>query len=269
MNRWNQTRLKGFAKKVAGALYRKKTPGLVEDLLGLIEPETAGSPMNQERWTRSSLGKLKDKLSQIGHQLSKPTISRLVKKAGYSLKSNEKQQEAGSEHPDRDVQFEYIKDKREEFRRAGEPIISVDTKKKELIGNYKNNGRDWSQEAEKVNVHDFPSQAQAKAVPFGVYDVNLNQGYMYVGTSSDTPEYAVSCIVRWWEEEGRHDYPEAIRLLILADSGGSNSCLSRVWKFDLQTQLSDRLGLEVTVCHYPRGCSKWNPIEHRCLVRSV
>lgn len=229
----------------------------------IVEPETAGSPMNEERWTRSSLSKLKEKMEVVGHKLSEPTISRLLKSLGFGLKSNHKQREAGSDHADRDTQFRYIKEKREEFTSLGLPIISVDVKKKELIGNFKNPGQDWSREAEEVNVHDFPSQAEWRAVPFGIYDVNRNEGSVYVGTSFDTPEYAASCVVRWWEEEGRYQYPEANQLLVLADGGGSNSCQSRVWKLDLQIKLSDRLGLDVTVCHYPPGCSKYHPIEHR------
>ncbi len=219
--------------------------------------------MNEARWTRSSLSKLKEKLAVVGHPVSEPTISRLLKSLGYGMKANQKQQEAGSNHAERETQFQYIKQKREEFTSQGVPIISVDGKKKELIGNFKNAGRDWFVKAEAVNIHDFPSAAECRAVPFGIYDVTLNQGYVYVGTSSDTPEYAVSCVVRWWEEEGRYQYREANQLLILADGGGSNSCQARVWKQDLQTRLSDRLGVAVPVCHYPRGCSKWNPIEHR------
>lgn len=221
--------------------------------------------MREERWTRSSLSKVKEQLALVGHQVSEPTISRLLKSLGYSLKSNHKQEESGSDHADRDLQFQYIKEKRAEFSSKGLPIISIDGKKKELIGDCKNPGRDWFQQAEEVNVHDFPSQAQCRAVPFGIFDVTRNEGSVYVGTSSDTPEYAVSCVARWWDEGGQEQYPEAKELLILADGGGSNSCQARVWKQDLQTRLSDRLGLAVTVCHYPRGCSKWNPIEHRLL----
>jgi hypothetical protein len=163
--------------------------------------------MSEERWTRSSLSKLKEKLSDVGHQLSEPTISRLLKGLGFGLKSNHKQQEAGSDHADRDTQFQYIKEKREEFTSSGQPIISVDVKKKELIGNFKNGGRDWSREGEKVNVHDFPSESECRAVPFGIYDVNGNEGSVYVGTSADTPEYAASCVARWWAEEGCQRYP--------------------------------------------------------------
>ena len=219
--------------------------------------------MNEERWTRSSLSKLKEKLAVVGQHVSEPTISRLLKSLGYGLRANQKQAEAGANHAERDLQFQYIKEKREEFTSQGLPIISIDGKKKELIGNFKNGGRDWFLHAEAVKVHDFPSEAECRAVPFGIYDVNRNQGSVYVGTSADTPEYAASCVVRWWEEVGRHQYPQAKQVLVLADGGGSNSCQSRVWKQDLQTRLSDRLGLAVTVCHYPRGCSKWNPIEHR------
>jgi DDE family transposase len=163
----------------------------------------------------------------------------------------------------RDEQFHYIASQRERFRAAGLPIISVDTKKKELIGEFRNSGRTWCRHAEEVDEHDFPSAALYKAVPYGIYDVTLNTGYIFVGTSADTPAFAAEAIARWWQTEGQVTYPKTDQLLILADSGGSNSCQSRAWKLNLQDKLSDPFGLVVAVCHYPTACSKWNPIEHR------
>lgn len=192
-----------------------------------------------------------------------PTVGRLLRKLGYSLRVNAKKREASSAHPDREPQFEIIASQRQIFQAAGWPIISVDTKKKELIGNFKNAGRTWGQEAEAVNVHDFPHDALMRAVPYGIYDVSNNRGSVYVGTSADTPEFAVTSLARWWEDEGRQRFPHTTQLLILADAGGSNGARTRSFKLHLQEQLSDRYGLSVTVCHYPTGCSKWNPIEHR------
>jgi hypothetical protein len=182
---------------------------------------------------------------------------------GYALHVNAKKAEASAAHVDRNAQFEHITAQRQAFQDAGWPIISVDTKKKELIGNFKNAGQAWGQAAEVVNVHDFPQDALGRAVPYGLYDVRHNRGTLYVGSSADTPQFAVETIARWWETEGRVAFPQADRLLILADAGGSNGCRPRQWKYQLQDQLSDRFGLTVTVCHYPTGCSKWNPIEHR------
>ncbi len=211
---------------------------------------------------RSSLRQLSRRLSQIGYPASPPTVSRLLKKLDYSLKANVKK-EAGKDHPDRDEQFVYIQTQNQVFQDAGLPIISVDTKKKELIGNFKNAGQVWCKEADVVNVHDFPQDALGRAVPYGIYELNSNRGSVYVGTSADTPQFAVDVITRWWQDEGKTSYPHADQLLILADGGGSNSYRSRVWKRQLQDQLSDRFGLKVTVCHYPTGCSRWNPVEHR------
>jgi hypothetical protein len=187
----------------------------------------------------------------------------LLKKLGVGLRANVKSKEAGSNHPDREAQFSYIAEQRAAFAEAGEPVISVDTKKKDLIGNFKNGGRALGSEAEEVNVHDFPSEAAGRAVPYGIYDVRNNNGWVVVGKSADTPEFAVNAIVAWWESEGKARFPGARRLLILADGGGSNAARSRAWKQQVQEQVADRLGLEVTVSHYPRGCSKYNPIEHR------
>lgn len=228
----------------------------------MVTPETAGEPSSEQKWVRSSLRQLSRRLTQIGHPASPPTVSRLLKKLYYSLKANVKK-EAGKDHPDRDKQFGYIQTQKQTFQDAGLPIISVDTKKKEVIGNFRNAGQAWCKEAEVVNVHDFPQDAVGRAVPYGIYELNSNRGSVYVGASADTPQFAVDAITSWWQDEGETSYPHADQLLILADSGGSNSYRSRVWKRQLQDQLSDQFGLTVTVCHYPTGCSRWNPIEYR------
>lgn len=234
-----------------------------EVLLAMVEPETAGDPMSKQKWVRSSLRSLSQRLCRAGHDASAPTISRLLKKHDYSLRVNAKEKEASAQHPDRDTQFRYIATQKQTFIAAGNPIISVDTKKKELIGNFKNAGQAWCQEAEAVNVHDFLSDAVGRGTPYGILDVPRNEGAVYVGTSADTPEFAVEAIARWWHDHGHTTYPEATDMLILADAGGSNGCRPRLWKARVQSHLSDALGLSVTVCHYPTGCSKWNPIEHR------
>jgi len=228
----------------------------------MVTPETAGEPNSKQKWVRSSLRQLSRGLAQIGHPASPPTVSRLLKKLDYSLKANVKK-EAGEDHPDRDEQFGYIQTQKQAFQDAGLPIISVDTKKKELIGNFRNPGKAWCKEAEVVNVHDFPQDSVGRAVPYGIYELNSNRGSVYVGVSADTPQFAVDSITSWWQDEGETRYPHADQLLILADSGGSNSYRSRVWKQQIQAQLSDQFGLKVTVCHYPTGCSRWNPIEYR------
>lgn len=218
--------------------------------------------MSEQKWQRSSLRHLMDEMEQIGHWISHTTIARLLKEMGYSLKANVKRL-SGSSHPDRDRQFQYIAVQKAIFQQAGLPIISVDTKKKELIGNFKNPGQEWCRDARAVNDHDFEQDALGKAVPYGIYDLMHNHGYVYVGQSADTPQFAVEVIVSWWREFGQELFPNAEKLLILADAGGSNGCRPRLWKQQLQEQLADQLGLEVTVCHYPTGASKWNPIEHR------
>jgi hypothetical protein len=219
--------------------------------------------MSEQKWVRSSLRQLSQRLGDQGHRVSPPTVGRLLRHLGYSLRVNVKKLEASASHPERAKQFDYIEVQKQHFQSANWPIISVDTKKKELIGNFKNAGQAWGQQPDYVNVHDFPQEALGKAVPYGIYDLTYNRGTVYVGSSADTPEFAVTALARWWEEEGKTTYPEAKRLLILADSGGSNGCRPRMWKHQLQEQVSDRYGLTVVVCHYPTGCSKWNPIEHR------
>ena len=228
-----------------------------------MEPETAGNPTSGQKWVRSSLRTLSQRLGAAGHAVSPPTVGRLLRTLDYALHVNAKKIEARAHHPQRSAQFDYIAQQRQTFAAAGRPIISVDTKKKELIGAFKNNGRAWSREAEAVNVHDFLSEAQGRAVPYGIYDVTHNRGTVYVGASGDTAQFAVEAIAHWWQAHGQVAFPQAEELLILADGGGSNDCRSRLWKQQLQEQLCDGLGLTVTVCHYPTGCSKWNPIEHR------
>jgi Rhodopirellula transposase DDE domain len=235
----------------------------VTALQELVELVTAGDPMSERKWVRVSLRQLSRQLGEAGHPASAPTVRRLLDDHGYRLHANTKQVETGAAHPDRARQFQYIAEQRQAFSAAGLPQISVDTKKKELIGRFKNAGRVWGQEAEAVNVHDFRQDALGRAVPYGIYDLPHNRGTVYVGQSADTPRFAVDMLARWWGDEGQAAFPEASALLLLADGGGSNSARSRVWKQQLQEQLCDRYGLAVTVCHYPTGCSKWNPIEHR------
>lgn len=218
--------------------------------------------MSEQKWQRSSLRQLADELAQAGLWISHTTVGRLLRQMDYSLKANVKRL-SGSAHPDREQQFTYLNSQKRAFLAAGLPVISVDTKKKELIGNFKNPGQVWCQEATAVNDHDFEQDALGKAVPYGVYDLQHNRGYVYVGKSADTPQFAVEMIARWWTTEGKNLYPNADKILILADAGGSNGCRPRLWKQQLQILLADNLGLEVTVAHYPTGSSKWNPIEHR------
>jgi len=218
--------------------------------------------MNGQKWVRSSLRHLSKALRQCGYTVGRMTIRRLLKKREYSPKANRKCV-TGPPHPDRDCQFRYIEQMKRLFLAAGHPMISVDAKKKELVGNFKNPGRAWCQQAEVVNVHDFRQDAIGRAVPYGIYDLQHNVGYVYVGTSADTSAFAVDAISMWWDDEERPTFPDESKLLILSDAGGSDGCRFRLWKKQLQEQLADRLGIEVMVCHYPTGASKWNPIEHR------
>lgn len=194
--------------------------------------------------------------------MSPPVISRLLRQHNYRLRANVKEL-ARKQHPDRDQQFEHIHEQRAEHRTKGHPVLSIDTKKKELIGNFKNPGQIWCQEADPVNVYDFRRDAIGRAVPYGLYDQQRNHGIVYVGQSADTPAFAVDNIVHWCQTERLEHYPAATHLLLEADSGGSNGYRSRVWKRDLQEKVADAFGLIITVCHYPTGASKWNPIEHR------
>ena len=228
-----------------------------------MAPETAGDPLSKQKRVRSSLRTLSARLRKAGHKASPPTVGRLLKKLDYALHVNAKKREARSDHPDRDTPCGHIADQRQACADAGLPIVSVDTKKKELSGAFKNAGRAWGKKAEAVNVPDFPSDAQGRAVPYGVYDVTHHRGAVYVGSSGDTAQCAVDALARWWDTEGRVTYPTAAHLLILADGGGSHGSRTRLWKQQLQEHLCDGRGLTVTVCHYPPGCSKWNLIEHR------
>lgn len=227
----------------------------------LIEPSTGGNPMSADKFVRRSLQSLSDDLRQLGHRASPTTVAQLLREEGYNLHVNVKPL-TGPPHPDRDRQFRYIEEQIEMFRAEGWPIISVDSKKKELIGNFQNAGAVWCKKGREVNAHDFLSDAQCKAVPYGLYDVLLNRGHVVVGTSADTPAFAVDAIASWWSRFGSKHYAAGSPLLVLADSGGSNGCRPRLWKYRLQG-LADRCKVVVNVCHYPRGASKWNPVEHR------
>lgn len=228
----------------------------------LMKHETAGDPMNGLKWTQRTTRKVAAELSTIGIQVSANTVARLPKQMGFALRVNQKKL-AGSSHPDRDAQFSKIAKLREHHAFEHLPVISVDTKKKELVGVFKNPGAKWGREPEIVNDHDFRSQADGIAVPYGVYDLQANRGTLFVGTSFDTPGFAIDCVEKWWRTEGQCRYPEARRLAILADGGGSNGSRCRAWKIGIQHRLCDRHGLTVVVAHYPPGTSKWNPIEHR------
>jgi hypothetical protein len=227
----------------------------------LIEGETSGDPMSGRKWLRRDLRQLSQQLQQLGVSVSHVTLRRILKQQNYSLKSNRKEQSESSLQ--RDLQFRYIERVKPVFVRAGHPVISVDAKKKELIGNFKNPGRCWQREAEAVDVHDFPSDAVVRATPYGIYDVVHNLGYVYVGISADTPEFAVDAITRWWQRQDRPRFADESKLLILCDAGGSNGYRQRNWKNQLQHALVDPCQIQVMVCHYPTGASKWNPIEHR------
>jgi hypothetical protein len=218
--------------------------------------------MTDQKWVRHTLRQLSQTLKQQDHRACPTTVRRLLKALGYSMKANRKRF-TGPTHPDRDRQFRYLERVKQLFLTAGHPVISVDTKKKELIGNFKSQGRTWCQCAEQVNAHDFPNDALCRAVPYGIYDLKHNLGYVYVGTSADTPEFAVEAIAQWWQDSDRPTFACESKLLILCDAGGSNGCRPRQWKKQLQEQLADQFGIEVMVCHYPTGASKWNPIEHR------
>jgi hypothetical protein len=236
-------------------------PALEPALERLLSDEIAGDPMSDQKWVRSSLRRLSNALEEEGHHACTHTVARLLRKRGYSLQVNKKKQ-AGAKHPDRDKQFRYIASQKVQHLTDGMPVVSVDTKKKELIGNYRRAGQTWCREPIAVDAH-FASYAQCVAVPFGIYDLARNAGYVTVGTSHNTAEFAVNCLMNWWEFHGRLVYPRHDRLLILADGGGGNGYNLRAWKRDLQEKICDRFGLNVTVSHYPPGCSKWNPVEYR------
>lgn len=224
--------------------------------------DTAGDPCSGIRWTRRTTRSIASELDAYGITISDRTVSRILREQGYSLRVNHKKL-SGTKHPDRDQQFTRIQIMRTQAAHECLPILSVDTKKKELVGRFRNPGTRWGRTPELVNDHDFRSLADGIAIPYGVYDLHANAGAFYVGTSYDTPEFAVDCIADWWQEVGKPLYPHARKLCLLADSGGSNGCRPRAWKYFLQHRLVNPFQITVTVTHYPSGTSKWNPIEHR------
>ena len=238
-------------------------PALKEDIERLISPYTRGDPESPLRWTCKSVRKLAAELNRKGHSVSHSTVATLLREMNYSLQANRKTTE-GKQHPDRNAQFEYINKSVRARQRRGQPVISVDTKKKELVGDFQNKGQEWHPQGhpEKVRVHDFIDKELGKVAPYGVYDLTKNNGWVSVGIDHDTAAFAVAAIGRWWRKMGRPAYSKASHLLITADSGGSNSSRSRLWKVELQ-KMANQTGLTITVCHFPPGTSKWNKIEHR------
>jgi transposase len=265
--------LEGGAAQIGGRRQRKpgggrrklseKQPEILGELEALVEPYTSGDPMRPLRWTCKSTRTLASELCARGFHVSAVSVGRMLKQLGYSLQSNRRRFE-GRQHADRDGQFEYISKTVEAFQSRGAPVISVDAKKKELVGNYENAGREWTPKGcpPEVEAYDFIDREKGKVTPYGIYDTSHNLGWVNVGTDHDTAEFAVRSIGRWWEEMGEWMYPEAREILILADGGGSNGWRSRLWKKCLQ-KWADREGLKVMVCHFPPGTSKWNKIEHR------
>jgi hypothetical protein len=236
---------------------------LLRDLESLVDPVTRGDPQSPLRWTCKSTRKLAGALNAMGHRIGERTIARLLQDVGYSLQANRKTQE-GAAHPDRDAQFHHINEQTKAFQQRGQPVVSVDAKKKELVGDFKNGGREWQPTGipERVRVHDFEDKKLGKAIPYGIYDVTANTGWVSVGTDHDTAAFAVETLRRWWRQMGASAYPEANDLLVIADGGGSNSSRTRLWKSELQG-LANGLGMHIAVCHLPPGTSKWNKIEHR------
>ncbi len=242
---------------------RAKYPEIESVLEELLADETAGDPMTRKKWVRISSRNLSKKLAEKGYAVNYHTVCQLLNQMGYSMKVNVRHRASTACSPDRDTQFKYLAHQKSAFLAAGDPIISVDTKKKELIGNFKVSGQSWCKDAIEVSEYNFAGAAECVATPCGIYDVRMNKGYVWVGTSANTPTFAVTAIKSWWLEAGRRVYPDAANLLLLADGGGSNGSRCRAWKYQLQTELSDGLGLTVTVCHYPPRCSKFNPVERR------
>ena len=242
---------------------RQKDPTLVADLEKLVEPTTRGHPETCLRWTCKSVRKLAEELNRLGHKVSYPVVAELLHELDYSLQANRKTKE-GDSHPDRDAQFEYIDSRVQAYLALRQPVISVDTKKKELVGDFKNLGQEWRPKGdpEKVRVHDFVIPELGRAAPYGVYDLAYNTGWVSVGVDHDTASFAVETIRRWWYAMGQEKYPRAEKLLITADGGGSNGSRVRLWKVELQ-RLADETGLVIGVSHFPPGTSKWNKIEHR------
>jgi hypothetical protein len=255
-----------WRQRVPGGGRKRSTdidPDLMQALERLVDPATRGHPESPLRWTCKSTRKLAEELTREDHPVTDRTVAALLKQAGYSLQANRKTRE-GSDHPDRNAQFEFINRQVLALQRKGQPVISVDTKKKELVGEFKNGGQEWEPQGtpRPVNVHDFPDKKLGKAIPYGIYDLASNAGWVSVGIDHDTAEFAVASIRRWWMEMGSARFSNATRLLITADGGGSNSSRNRLWKKSLQA-LADELHLTLQVCHFPPGTSKWNKIEHR------
>jgi transposase len=255
----------GRARRPGGGRKRAADadPGLRPALLALAEPAERGDPMSPLRWTTKSTRSLADELTRQGHKVSADTVGDLLREEGFSLQGNAKTLE-GTRHPDRDAQFRYINERVKDHQATADPVISVDTKKKELVGEFKNAGREWRPKGQPtaVRTHDFPGDSAGNAIPYGVYDVTANAGWVNVGTDHDTAAFAVESIRRWWNARGSQDYPDARRLLITADAGGSNGYRTRAWKAGLAA-LAAETGMEITVSHFPPGTSKWNKIEHR------
>jgi Rhodopirellula transposase DDE domain len=242
-----------------------KYPNLLADLDELVEPATRGDPENPLRWSSKSTIKLARVLNEKGYRITQRTVYNLLEQQGYSMKSNRKSLEGKADHPDRDAQFEFINEQAKTFQQTGNPVLSIDTKKKENIGNFKNNGKEWSTKAHHTEVltHDFPDKTLGKVAPHGVYDIHNNLGWVCIGISSDTAEFAVNSIRNWHAQVGREIYTDKIKkIMITADCGGSNNYRSRLWKFELQ-KLSNELQIEFHISHFPPGTSKWNKIEHR------
>ena len=255
----------GRVRKPGGGRKRltERDPQLVSALEARLEPVTCGGPESPLRWTCNSAASLAARMEAEGYQVSERTVNRLLHELGYSLQANRKTIE-GRQHPDRDAQFRRINRRVRAFQRLGQPVISVDTRKKELVGPFRNGGREWHPKGRPwpVNMHDFPDPGLGRAIPCGVYDLTANTGWVSVGIASDTAEFAVETIRRWWERMGSPLWPDARRLLITADGGGSRGSRNRLWKLEIQ-RLADRLGLTISICHFPPGTSKWNKIEHR------
>lgn len=255
----------GLIRQPGGGRKRieEKDPFVLQALESLVEPMSRGDPQSPLRWTCKSVTKLAEQLRAMGHPICPKTVHTLLRSMGYSLQSNLKRHEGG-EHPDRDKQFQHIAHRVTQFQQCHRPVISVDTKKKELVGNFKNAGQEWQPEKQpvEVNVYDFKDDELGKVIPYGVYDLSFNQGWVSVGIDHDTAEFAVESIRHWWYQMGHPLYPRSKYLLITADCGGSNGNRNRLWKLKLQA-LADETGLTIEVCHFPPGTSKWNKIEHR------
>lgn len=258
---WPVNRSRGQGGGHKGILH--DDPEIAEALESLIDPVTRGDPESPLRWTCKSTRRLADELTEMQHQISPRKVAQLLHQLDYSLQANRKTRE-GINHPDRNAQFEYIYESIKKFHRSGQPVISVDTKKKELVGNFSNVGKEYRKKGSPVEtrMHDFPDKQLGKAIPYGVYDIESNEGWVNIGINHDTAQFAVHSIRRWWQEMGQHRFPRATRLLITADAGGSNGWRTRLWKVALQ-ELANEMDLNLTVNHFPPGTSKWNKIEHR------